>query len=145
MKRLGKITSLGKKPKGGSSVAFAPPPATAAPAPSGEDAPRRPHPTPVEEEGGALPSYEAVGATGGDTTGGSAAALRQLDELRQENTRLLAENGTLVRQKEGMAAENESLKGQVHLLQFKIELLVDMVTLANLDCDQLQDQVDGKG
>ena len=34
--------------------------------------------------------------------------------------------------------ENESLRGEMNLLKFKIELLVDMVTLANLDCDKLE-------
>ena len=29
---------------------------------------------------------------------------------------------------------------QVNLLKFKIELLIDMLTLANLDCDKLEDQ-----
>ena len=34
--------------------------------------------------------------------------------------------------------ENEPLRGEMNLLKFKIELLVDMVTLANLDCDKLE-------
>lgn len=37
-----------------------------------------------------------------------------------------------------LRAENEALRGQVHLLNFKVELLLGMVTLANLDCDKLE-------
>ena len=40
-----------------------------------------------------------------------------------------------------MTDENTTLKGQVHLLKFKVDLLVDMVTLANLDCDKLEDEL----
>lgn len=34
--------------------------------------------------------------------------------------------------------ENAALRGEVNLLKFKVELLVDMVTLANLDCDKME-------
>ena len=43
---------------------------------------------------------------------------------------------------ERMGEENAALKGQVHLLKFKVDLLVDMVTLANLDCDKLEDELE---
>ncbi len=40
-----------------------------------------------------------------------------------------------------LRAENEALRGQVHMLTFKVELLLGMVTLANLDCDKLEDEL----
>lgn len=32
----------------------------------------------------------------------------------------------------------------MNLLKFKVELLLDMVTLANLDCDKLSDEIERK-
>ena len=52
-----------------------------------------------------------------------------------------AEIAKLKLQLEDMTDENTTLKGQVHLLKFKVDLLVDMVTLANLDCDKLEDEL----
>ena len=43
-----------------------------------------------------------------------------------------------------LKAEADALKGQVHLLKFKVELLIDMVTLANLDCDKLEDELEAE-
>ena len=34
---------------------------------------------------------------------------------------------------------------QNNLLKYKVELLVDMVTLANLDCDKFEDELAGLG
>ena len=34
---------------------------------------------------------------------------------------------------------------QNNLLKYKVELLVDMVTLANLDCDKFEDELAGFG
>lgn len=59
----------------------------------------------------------------------------QLASLRQENEELLAA-------KKRLQEENDALKGKSHLLQFKVELLLDMVTLANLDCDKLEDELE---
>ena len=40
-----------------------------------------------------------------------------------------------------LASDTLARRGpQVNLLKFKIELLVDMLTLANLDCDKLEDE-----
>jgi hypothetical protein len=44
-----------------------------------------------------------------------------------------------------LQAENDALKGQIHLYQFKMELLLDMCTLANLDCDKLEDELEAAG
>jgi hypothetical protein len=83
------------------------------------------------------------------------------------------ENSALRADVARLQAENDALKGQVHLLKFKVrrrplrtrdarpiraaarmphwpraaarvqmELLVDMVTLANLDCDKLEDELE---
>ena len=41
---------------------------------------------------------------------------------------------------EALRGENTKLQGEVNMMKFKIELLIDMVTLANLDCDKLADQ-----
>jgi len=37
--------------------------------------------------------------------------------------------------------ENDALRGEVNMLKFKVELLLDMVTLANLDCDKLETKI----
>ena len=42
---------------------------------------------------------------------------------------------------DALRSENKSLQGEVNMMKFKIELLIDMVTLANLDCDKLADRV----
>uniref|UniRef100_A0A7S3WYQ2 Uncharacterized protein n=1 Tax=Strombidinopsis acuminata TaxID=141414 RepID=A0A7S3WYQ2_9SPIT len=54
----------------------------------------------------------------------AAEAARQTDEILQLRT------------------ENEGLKSEVNLLKFKVELLLDMVTLANLDCDKLSEELE---
>mmetsp|Transcript_33949 Transcript_33949/g.72498 ORF Transcript_33949/g.72498 Transcript_33949/m.72498 type:complete len:141 (-) Transcript_33949:570-992(-) len=42
---------------------------------------------------------------------------------------------------ERLQMENKALRGEVSMLKFKIELLIDMVTLANLDCDKLEEEL----
>lgn len=53
-----------------------------------------------------------------------------------DEPRLKAENQSL-------KEENERLKGQIHLLKFKVDLLIDMVTIANLDCENLERELEG--
>ena len=38
---------------------------------------------------------------------------------------------------------DKRLKGQIHLLKFKVDLLIDMVTIANLDCENLERELEG--
>ena len=52
-----------------------------------------------------------------------------------DEPRLKAENQSL-------KEENERLKGQIHLLKFKVDLLIDMVTVANLDCENLEKELE---
>ena len=70
----------------------------------------------------------AVAADLSDAKAEAAAARSEADKLRAQVAQLTEENG--------------ALKGQIHLLKFKTELLVDMVTLANLDCDKLEDELE---
>lgn len=79
------------------------------------------------------PSAPALSSSVSD--GGDAAA-------RAEAAAAKAEAANLRAQLEKMGEENTALKGQVHLLKFKVDLLVDMVTLANLDCDKLEDELE---
>ena len=65
----------------------------------------------------------------------NAALQAELDALR-------AENASLKTEKAQMQEEKETLASKAHLLQFKVELLLDMVTLANLDCDKLEDELE---
>mmetsp|Transcript_42512 Transcript_42512/g.103159 ORF Transcript_42512/g.103159 Transcript_42512/m.103159 type:complete len:164 (+) Transcript_42512:114-605(+) len=58
---------------------------------------------------------------------------RENQELRKESARLANDNAKLIQQ-------NDTLRGEVHLLRFKMELLVDMLTLANLDCNKLLEE-----
>ncbi|EOD23413.1 hypothetical protein EMIHUDRAFT_239681 [Emiliania huxleyi CCMP1516] len=55
----------------------------------------------------------------------------------EEAKRLSSENAQL-------AGENTALRSEVNLLKLKVELLVDMVTLANLDCDKLSEELEQK-
>ena len=48
----------------------------------------------------------------------------------------------LAKENAGLKAENERLKGQIHLLKYKVDLLIDMVTLANLDCEDLENSLE---
>ena len=66
-------------------------------------------------------------------TPGASQPLRVKDS-EPEVARLQGANKTL-------CGENTALRGEVNLLKFKIELLVDMLTLANLDCDALADEL----
>lgn len=50
-----------------------------------------------------------------------------------ELAKLKAEN-------EALRGDNKKLQEEANMMKFKIELLVDMVTIANLDCDKLADQ-----
>ena len=65
-----------------------------------------------------------------------------LRAAREDAVAARAESGELRSRVERMGEENAALKGQVHLLKFKVDLLVDMVTLANLDCDKLEDELE---
>ena len=69
---------------------------------------------------GSAAAASAVGSTT-STVAGAAASSAETQRLQQEN---------------------EALRGEVNMLKFKIELLIDMVTLANLDCDKLEEQLD---
>ena len=155
MKRLGKgIANIRKKPELTASIS-APAPAAATSRHHADHSGNKQTPGRMEAApnsdlemslGGLQLQYEdhrwtAIDGSGGTCEGApvlSAAAERETDELRKENQRLRAEHGMLSQQQEGLARENESLRGEAHLLRFKMEMLVDMVTLANLDCDQLQ-------
>ena len=84
------------------------------------------------------PSASAAGSLGG----GAADTERELREARDEAAAAKAQVAQLVAQLAAMTSDNNALKGQVHLLKFKCDLLIDMVTLANLDCDKLEDELE---
>ena len=158
MKRLGKIAGLKSKgakaaPLGTSDAA---PPAAATSHDLNSDdepSPARPQAAAARDLemslGGLKLQYEdsrwkVVDGAGGTFEGApvrSAAEEREVEDLKKDSQRLRTENGDLLKRNTVLHRENEDLRGEVHLLRFKLELLVDMVTLANLDCDQLADQL----
>ena len=75
-------------------------------------------------------------AAAADSGGGDLAA------ARAEAAAAKAEAENLRTQVTQLTADKEALKGHIHLLMFKVDLLTDMVTLANLDCDKLEDELE---
>lgn len=84
-----------------------------------------------------LPAVSASDSGALLASGGS----NDAQQARADAAAAQSEADKLRAQLAAMGEENTALKGQVHLLKFKVDLLVDMVTLANLDCDKLEDEV----
>ena len=72
----------------------------------------------------------------------AASSSAELQKALADAAAARAERDKLRAQLDQSEEENLALKGQVHLLKFKVDLLVDMVTLANLDCDKLEDELE---
>ena len=74
----------------------------------------------------------------------SGADAAENDRLKKENEQLRGEVSPCTRQRPpSTPARPPAAPGrQVNLLKFKMEILVDMLTLANLNCEKLEDAVD---
>ena len=67
----------------------------------------------------------------------------EFQRVQKENESLRGEvvGRRCARQPRHVSHDSLARRGpQVNLLKFKIELLIDMLTLANLDCDKLEDE-----